>query len=245
MRAQRPGSRAAHWMHGPDLTWFWPWAGWVVCVSDMPVPAPGTEQCQHMCKPWEEWLESSPAERDLGFRCSSSVWISSEPWQPGGQTPSQGASKSIPSCAKEGVLIHFSIGQHQPGPKARFVSSPLCTGLVSLFRWLWCICRLQIMNYMIPSDSHRLGTFILDLILQCYYIKQTVITKYFDPWPKSDSPVVCLGARSNWCFALLPLVEQPCGMLGCKQTEQNHQHQHRNSLPADSTTVSFCFRRGH
>lgn len=63
---------------------------------------------------------------------SSSVGVSSEP---GGQTPSQDASNSITNWAKEGVLIHFSIGQDLPDPKQCVVFSPLCTGLVYLFRW--------------------------------------------------------------------------------------------------------------
>jgi len=46
----------------------------------------GWSKTQHKCKWGEDQLESSPAERDLE--------VSSGPWQPGGQTPSQGASNS-------------------------------------------------------------------------------------------------------------------------------------------------------
>jgi len=46
-------------------------------------------------KKGEVWLESSPAERDLGcWLAAGSTGVSSVPWQPRGQTAPWGASNT-------------------------------------------------------------------------------------------------------------------------------------------------------
>lgn len=141
------------------------------------------------------------------------------------------------------VYIHFSIGQDQSDPKSYFLFLPLLTGLVSSFRWLLSICRL-VPDYVILSNSCRLSTVILDLILLCNCTKQTTITKYFAPCPKSDSPVVCLGARQNGCVLLfyLKLVSLWYAWVQANRTKSLTS---TLKFPASwlNNRVSFCFRR--
>lgn len=55
----------------------------------------GWSNTRHRHKLGEEGLQSSSADRDLGVPVSSSPpEASSVPWQPGGQTPSWGASNT-------------------------------------------------------------------------------------------------------------------------------------------------------
>lgn len=106
-----------------------------------------------------------------------------------------------------GVSIHLL---HRWGLEWLKVLGLLLTGVACLFRLVFCILQ-TVADYMIPSISCRLSTFILVLIVLCNYTKQIAVTKYFASWPTSGSPVVCLGAS---------------------QTQQNQLHQHWNSLPS-------------
>lgn len=87
----------------------------------------GQSYTGHKYKLWEEWLESRPAERNLGVLDldSVSVRVSSVPWQPREQTALGCIKHSMASWAKEGIIpLYLVLMWPHLGHWAQFCAPP-------------------------------------------------------------------------------------------------------------------------
>lgn len=101
---------------------------------------------------------------------------------------------------KTSLVESFTFSFHRSGPVSSGLSDRLQTLLSAIpgFRWVLHVCKLRA-GHLIPSNFYRLDTAILALLFLCNCMLNRYYT-IFHFLPKSNSLVVCLGARQMGCL---------------------------------------------